>query len=53
METQLEASLISLNTDNINVYFFHSFDDFKNYSDLKKQLLELKEIGKIKEIGFF
>ena len=49
--TQLEASLISLNSDNINVYFFHSFDDFINFPNLQKQLLELKEIGKLNKIG--
>lgn len=48
---QLNTSLKQLNTDFIDVYFYHSFDDFINYPNLKSQLHDLKEQGLIKKIG--
>lgn len=48
---QLDTSLNKLNTDAVNVYFFHSYDDFINYPNLLEQLTVLKKQGKIKKIG--
>ncbi|MFC2132453.1 aldo/keto reductase [Bacteroidota bacterium] len=51
LAVQLEKSLIKLNTDFINIYFYHNFNDFINYPDIQVQLLKLKESGKIQKIG--
>lgn len=48
---QLNRSLIKLNLESVNVYFYHSFGDFVNYPEIKGQLLDLKRQGKIKKIG--
>lgn len=48
---QLERNLKLLNKDNINVYFYHSFNDFLAYPNSGKELLVLKAKGKINKIG--
>ena len=50
IEDQLDSSLCTLNADFVNIYFYHSFDDFVRYPDLKTQLLDLKEQRKIKKM---
>ncbi len=49
--TQLNKSLNNLNVDDINIYFYHNYDDFINNTNLKDQLLDIKEEGKINKIG--
>lgn len=48
---QVETFLTKLNIKKINVYFYHSFNDFINYPKFYYQLLELKAKGKINQIG--
>jgi len=51
LDKQLNDSLNKLNRKFINVYFFHSFNDFISNPNLKIQLLALKESGRIQKIG--
>jgi uncharacterized protein len=51
LRKQLDDSLNLLHVNEVNVYFYHSFQDFIDHPDLQVQLLELKARGKIKKIG--
>lgn len=51
LNIQIENTLKRLRTNFINVYFYHSYNDFITNQDLKLQLLELKMKGKIRKIG--
>jgi uncharacterized protein len=51
VQKQLDASLKSLKTDQVNTYFYHSFEDFITFPELLKELIELKEQNTIKKIG--
>lgn len=48
---QLKTSLNALNCSSINVYFYHSFDDFVDNPKVKSDLLDLKVAGLIDKIG--
>lgn len=48
---QLETCFKQLNTDCINVYFYHNFEVFVDNPSLKNKLIEFKKEGKIKKIG--
>ena len=48
---QLERSLQVLCISSINVYFFHSFNDFQQFPGLLSELGPLKEKGLIKKAG--
>ncbi len=51
LNTQLDISLQKMNADSINVYYYHSFEDYICYPAYKEQLSLLKDRGKIKRIG--
>jgi uncharacterized protein len=51
VQQQAIESIKILNTDSINVYFYHNFNHFVNYPDVKKDLQNIKEQGIIKKIG--
>ena len=51
IQKQLEVSLNSLKINQINTYFYHSFDDFKLFPEILFELIELKEQNRIKKIG--
>ena len=42
VEIQIEKILNELNIPKLNVYFYHSFQDFVNYPDLLNELVKLK-----------
>jgi uncharacterized protein len=48
---QLSRSLKLLNLNTVNTYFFHSFSDFINHSDLMNELIYLKKNNQINKIG--
>lgn len=48
---QLHESLKKLNVDFVNTYFYHNFDDVRNFPDGILELCELKRRGLIKYIG--
>jgi aryl-alcohol dehydrogenase-like predicted oxidoreductase len=48
---QLDSSLELLNATFINVYFYHSFQQFIAFPNVLSELLVLKNKGKIKKIG--
>lgn len=48
---QLNISLKKLQTNRINVYFFHNFNDFIGLPSVLKEVLALKEDGKISKVG--
>ncbi|HEV8506592.1 MAG TPA: aldo/keto reductase [Chitinophagaceae bacterium] len=48
---ELRNTLRQLNLKNVNVYFFHRFEDFISHPELMGQLLELKESGLINKTG--
>ena len=49
---QLNSSLYRLNIDSVNVYFYHSFNDFIDFPDKKIQLLDLKKKEKSKKSAY-
>jgi aryl-alcohol dehydrogenase-like predicted oxidoreductase len=51
LSEQFESSILRLRTNYINVYFYHSFEDFINYPSIQPQLEELKKEGKIAKVG--
>lgn len=51
LSEQLKRSLIKLQTNHINVLFYHSYNDFINIPLIQKELEELKKRGKIAKIG--
>jgi uncharacterized protein len=51
IQKQLEVSLKSLKINQINTYFYHSFDDFIKFPELLNELIELKGRNRIKKIG--
>lgn len=51
IKKQLEASLAMLNSEFINVYFYHNFNDFIKYPEFQDQLLSMKATGQIQKIG--
>jgi uncharacterized protein len=48
---QLEVSLNKLHTSQINVYFYHNFNDFIAYPAIRDELIKLKYEGKILKSG--
>ena len=51
LHAQLANSRRLLNTLSINTYFYHSFDDYTQYPNLKEELSVLKSEGSIKYVG--
>jgi aryl-alcohol dehydrogenase-like predicted oxidoreductase len=51
VKKQLYNSLKDLKIDRVNVYFYHSFNDFILHPELLEELEELKNIGLINKIG--
>lgn len=51
VEIQIEKILNELNIPKLNVYFYHSFQDFINYPDWLNELVQLKREGKFDKIG--
>lgn len=48
---QLENAFSKLNTNAVNVYFYHNFEDFLYSPAYLDELTDLKKSGKIKQIG--
>ena len=51
IEAQLHNSLQLLNTDKINVYFYHRFDEMVDFPETLKELGDLKSQNLINKIG--
>jgi uncharacterized protein len=51
IEAQLHNSLQLLNTNTVNVYFFHRFDEMLEFPETLKELENLKSQNLIKKIG--
>lgn len=52
IEERVLENIRSLNVSNLYSYMFHSFEDFDRYfSQYRKALIRLKDIGSIKKIG--
>jgi uncharacterized protein len=51
LANQLERSLQVLSISSINIYFFHSFNDFQQFPGLLNEFGSLKEKGFIKKAG--
>ena len=47
----LKSSLSKMNINQVDTYFYHSYDDFKNKPEFLNELLKLKASGLIKKIG--
>jgi aryl-alcohol dehydrogenase-like predicted oxidoreductase len=48
---QLDKILEEVQINELNIFFYHDFNDFVNRRDLLPKLLKLKECGRIKQIG--
>jgi aryl-alcohol dehydrogenase-like predicted oxidoreductase len=51
LSNQAKEALETLNTEFINVYFYHRFHDFVQYPEIKMELIKLKGEGVIKYCG--
>ncbi len=48
---KIGSSLKRLGVDSFWGYLYHSFDDYKNHPEARKQLITARENGKVKHIG--
>ncbi len=48
---KIGSSLLRLGIDSFWGYLYHSFDDYKKYPKVRKELIEARNNGKIKHIG--
>lgn len=51
LKKQLNDTLLQLNRTSIQVYFYHSFEQFRNYPSVLNELIQLKEKKLISQIG--
>ncbi len=51
IHSQLDSSLEVLGVSSVEVYFYHSFEEFIKYPAVKLELVKLKEASKLKKIG--
>lgn len=49
--SQLDSSLQVLGIKALEVYFYHSFDDFMKHPSVRHDLMKLKELSRLKSIG--